>query len=50
MSHAEVEQKTTRQEEKMILAHDPVDGYRPVFYVIFAVSCVYLAYILISTL
>jgi hypothetical protein len=38
------------QEEKMILAHDPVDGYRPVFNVIFAVGVLYLAYILFTTL
>lgn len=49
MSHAP-RQKESHQEEKMVLAHDPVDGYRPVFYSIFVVSCVYLAYILISSL
>lgn len=38
------------QEEKMILAHDPVDGYRPAFNVIFAVGVLYLAYILFTTL
>ena len=38
------------QEEKMVLAHDPVDGYRPVFKVIFTVGVLYLAYILLTTL
>lgn len=49
MSHAPQNDKE-HQEEIMILAHDPVDGYRPVFNVIFTVSCLYLAYILITTL
>lgn len=37
-------------EEKMILAHDPVAGYRPVFYVAFTAGVLYLAYILFTTL
>jgi hypothetical protein len=37
-------------EEKMILAHDPVAGYRPVFYVAFAAGVIYLIYILFTTL
>jgi len=37
-------------EEKMILAHDPVAGYRPIFYVTFAIGVLYLIYILIRTL
>jgi hypothetical protein len=49
MSHAP-QHHTADQGEKMILAHDPVDGYRPVFYLIFTVSCIYLAYIIITTL
>jgi hypothetical protein len=36
--------------EKMILAHDPVAGYRSVFYATFAVGAIYLVYILIETL
>ena len=32
-------------DDKKILAHDPVPGYRPVFYVIFAVSVAYLTLI-----
>jgi len=36
--------------EKMILAHDPVEGYRPVFYATFAIGVIYLAYILFETL
>jgi len=38
------------EEERMILAHDPVPGYRPVFTVVFALSCLYLAYVLFTTL
>lgn len=37
-------------EEIMVLAHDPVDGYRPVFTVVFAIGVLYLAYILFTTL
>ena len=36
------------KEEKMELSHDPVPGYRPAFYIIFAVSLVYLAFIFIK--
>ena len=32
-------------DDKKILAHEPVPGYRPVFYLIFAVSVAYLAFI-----
>lgn len=28
--------------ELMELGHDPVPGYKPVFYCVFAVACVYL--------
>jgi hypothetical protein len=49
MSHAPQHDKE-HKEEKMILAHDPVDGYRPVFKIIFTISCVYLTYIFITTL
>lgn len=38
------------KEEIMVLAHDPVDGYRPVFIGVFALGVLYLAYILFSTL
>jgi len=37
-------------EEIMVLAHDPVRGYRPAFYVIFTVGVLYLGYILFTTL
>jgi len=37
-------------EEKMVLAHDPVKGYRPVFYVCITVGIIYLAVILAKTL
>jgi hypothetical protein len=39
-----------KHEEKLILAHDPVAGYRPVFYVTFTAGVLYLAYILFTTL
>lgn len=39
-----------KHEEKMILAHDPVKGYRPVFYAAFTAGVLYLAYILFQTL
>lgn len=32
-------------DDKKILAHDPVPGYRPAFYVIFAISVAYLTFI-----
>ena len=35
-------------EEKMILAHDPVPGYRTIFYVVSAVAVVYLAVIFLK--
>jgi len=37
-------------EEKMILAHDPVPGYRPAFLVAFTLGVLYLAWILFETL
>ena len=36
--------------EKGILSHDPVDGYRPAFYVCFALGVLYLIVILAKTL
>jgi len=38
------------KEEKMELSHEPVPGYRPVFYIIFALSVAYLALIFIKTM
>ncbi len=35
------------EEEIMELSHDPVPGYRPAFYIIFAISLIYLAIIFI---
>jgi len=35
-------------DDKKILAHDPVPGYRPAFYLIFAVSVAYLAFIFMA--
>jgi hypothetical protein len=37
------------KEEKMELSHEPVPGYRPTFYIIFAVSLIYLAIIFIRS-
>ncbi len=37
-------------EEKMVLAHDAVEGYRPVFLVAITLGTLYLAYILYATL
>ncbi len=36
--------------EKMELSHEPAPGYRPAFYIIFAVFTFYLAVIFVSTL
>jgi len=36
-----------KDEEIMELGHDPVPGYRPAFYIIFAISFIYLAVIFI---
>lgn len=39
-----------QHKEKMILAHDAVAGYRPVFYVAITVGLLYLAFILFKTI
>jgi hypothetical protein len=36
--------------DKRILSHDPVDGYRPAFYICFALGVLYLIVILGKTL
>lgn len=46
MAHAHETEKT---EEKMILAHDPVPGYRPAFTIAFTLGVLYLAWILVET-
>lgn len=38
--------KKDNKKELMELKHDAVPGYRPVFMVVFAFSCLYMAYIL----
>jgi len=38
-----MEHEEKHKEELMELKHDPVPGYRPVFFVAFAVGVVYLA-------
>ncbi|HEX9873608.1 MAG TPA: hypothetical protein VGA43_04525 [Deferrimonas sp.] len=43
-------QPKDKHEEIMVLAHDPVAGYRPAFYLIFAVGLLYLGYIFLKTL
>jgi len=40
----------TQHEEKMILTHDAVAGYRPVFYIAITVGVLYLSFILFKTL
>ena len=37
-------------EPKMVLAHEPVPGYKRIFFVAIAVGTLYLAYILWKTL
>lgn len=37
-------------EEKMILYHEPVPGYRKIFVIVLAVGVIYLAAILLNTL
>jgi len=38
------------REEKMELSHEPVPGYRPVFFVAITIAVVYLGFILCDTL
>jgi len=38
------------EEEPMELKHDPVHGYRPAFFIAFAVGIIYLGLILFNTL
>ena len=38
------------QEELRILTHEPVEGYRPVFFALVAVGVLYLAVVLAKTL
>jgi hypothetical protein len=33
------------EEEKMILSHEPVPGYRTIFYIVLIVSAIYLGII-----
>lgn len=40
----------SEHEELMELKHDPVPGYRTVFYVIMTIACLYLAFIIFNTL
>jgi len=39
-----------KPKEKMELTHDPVPGYKSIFYVALTIGVVYLAVILIQTL
>jgi len=45
MTHENEEHK-----EKMVLRHDAVEGYRPVFLVAITIGLLYLGYILYRTL
>ena len=40
----------TDNEEKMELTHEPVPGYRPVFFIAIAIGALYLGLILYNTL
>jgi len=42
--------ENSEHEEKMILDHDAVAGYRPVFLVAITVGIIYLGFILYQTL
>lgn len=42
-----MDQANDTNEEIMELGHDPVPGYKPVFYGVFAVACVYLAVLVV---
>lgn len=39
-----------KHDEKMILAHDAIPGYRPLFYAAITIGTLYLVYILFKTL
>ncbi|MFC1523524.1 hypothetical protein ACFL6N_01910 [Thermodesulfobacteriota bacterium] len=41
---------TEEKEEKMELSHDPVPGYRPIFYLAITIGILYLGFILYKTL
>lgn len=41
-------EKKDDKKELMELKHDPVPGYKPVFMVVFCISLLYMAYILIQ--
>jgi hypothetical protein len=38
------------EDEKMELSHEPQPGYRPAFFIVFAVSVAYLALIFIRSM
>ncbi len=42
--------KRSPQEELRILTHEPVEGYRPVFFVLVALGVLYLVVVLAKTL
>lgn len=48
MSGNEEKMERKEHEEKMILAHDPVPGYRAIFYIVLAVAVIYLAVIFLK--
>ena len=37
-------------EEKMVLGHDPVPGYRPAFFIIFILSTLYLLLLFLKSM
>ena len=42
--------KHNKDEEIMELGHDAVPGYKPVFWVVFTVACIYLGFLFIKHL
>lgn len=40
----------SEDEEKMVLSHDPVPGYRAVFYIALLVAAIYLGIIFLGVL
>lgn len=43
------EQQEHKDDELMVLAHDAVEGYRPIFYICITVGILYLAFVFWQT-
>jgi hypothetical protein len=48
MSEYEERMEGKDHEEKMVLAHEPVPGYRAIFYIVLAAAVIYLAVIFLK--